>query len=135
MASRAFLRCRPCFFFSACLLVLFIFVTGSVVFFLPPKADQIITKENAEKIHEGMSAAKVILLLGREPDSKNYEEGNLELCIWNRSTLDPSDDPDMMIQSLIIVEFDGEQKVTQSCYVIHAVDKSWFYKLLDKVGF
>jgi hypothetical protein len=118
--------------------VLTLFIIRSVVFFLPPKADQVITKENAEKIHEGMSPAEVISLLGREPDSKyHYGESphDEHQWWWNRRTLDPSNDPDMLIRGSIIVEFDGNQKVKLTCYKSDRVEKSWFDSIRAELGF
>lgn len=114
---------------STCVVVLALFLVGSVVFFLLSKADQI-TEENADRIHEGMSAAEVISVLGREPDSKGDE-----VWIWNRRRLEPSDDPDALIHGFIVVQFDSRQKVECSTYAIESVDATWFDRMRAKVGF
>ena len=86
-----FLRFRARLRMSASILGLSLCLIVSVILLLLPKADQI-TEDNADRIHEGMSAAEVILVLGREPDSKGDE-----VWIWNRRRLEPSDDPDALI--------------------------------------
>jgi hypothetical protein len=107
-------------------------LSGAIACLLLAQEDRI-TKENAEQLHSGMSAADVIFVLGRDADSK-YHNGGGQVWFWSKRGLQLSDDPDAVIRSCIAVQFNSKLEVDVASFVIHSENATWLGKLRARLG-
>jgi len=122
----------PLFSLIVCLLLIGGVLLGIVIF---RHANQdVITGDKYDRVRTGMRATEVLVVLGRDPDSKTSLEpinrqndpNGGEVWCWAAQRHFHDEDPDVMIRELVIVQFDARGVVTAKSLTPTLEEPGWY---------